>query len=152
MYIYIFPFGFLWVSLASLWLPLSQLWAPFGSFGSPWAPFGCSLDPFGSIWLALGLPSALFGEPLSHICNYIENLMSFTQKCIKYHEAVNKTQLLGICPWSSRSPWKWCHRVLLRPSLPHTPRVRMMGVKQTPSNYVSSPNDHHSKTFLYFQC
>ena len=56
------------------------------------------------------------------------------------HETFNKNQLFGICqrcPRCPRSQRKWCQQVLLRPSLPHTPGVRMTGVKQTPSNYIS---------------
>ena len=52
------------------------------------------------------------------------------------HETVFKKQLWGIChrsPASPPSPRKWCQQVLLRPSLPHAPGVRMTGVKQTPS-------------------
>ena len=50
------------------------------------------------------------------------------------HEAVFKKQLRETCQRSPRNPRKWCQQVLLRPSLPHAPGVRMTGVKQTPSN------------------
>ena len=46
------------------------------------------LAPFGSPRGALGLPLAVlwgpFGEPLGNIGNFIENWMSFTEKCVKF--------------------------------------------------------------------
>ena len=53
---------------------------------------------------------------------------------------VDKTLLWNTPPdpvGSSRIQRKWCHDLQLRPSLPHAPGVRMTGVKQTPSNYIS---------------
>ena len=62
------------------------------------------------------------------------------RKMCQIHETVFINQLLRICqpvppvPPVPIVPRKWWHEVLLGPSLPHAPGVRMMGVKQTPSN------------------
>ena len=71
-------------------------------------------------------------------CRFYWKLDVRYREMCQIHETVNKKQLWGIChpsPRSHPSPRKWCQQVLLRPSLPHAPGVRMTGVKQTPSKF-----------------
>ena len=75
-----------------------------------------------------------FGK-ISYVGDFIETWTSFTEKRVKFMKLSTKQLLWGICPRSPRSPPsqpKWCQQVLLRPSLPHAPGVRMTGVQQTP--------------------
>ena len=81
----------LWLPLASLgclWNAFGDPWVDFGlrfdSLGSPWTLSGRPLGAFGFLWPPLGPPLALFGQPLGHIGNFIENWMSFTEKCVKF--------------------------------------------------------------------
>ena len=69
---------------ASFCPALGSLWFHLGALGSLGAPFGSLWAPFGSLWPALGLPLAPFWEPLGHICNFIKNWMSFTEKCVNF--------------------------------------------------------------------
>ena len=73
------------------------------------------------------------GEQTSKIMD-----IHYRQMC-QIHDTVVRNQLFGICipvPRVPRVPPKWCHEVLLGPSLPHAPGVRMTGVEQTPSSYL----------------
>ena len=72
--------------------------------------------------------------------------IAYREMC-QIHETVVINQLFRICPAVPLVPpvplvpRKWWHEVLLGPSLPHAPGVRMTGVKQTLSNYPSeTPN------------
>ena len=112
--------GFLLVSFWLFWELLGSLWA---SFGRLWTPLARPWASFGSLWGALG-PHWQFNRKLDVL---------YREMC-QIHETVFKSQLFGICIAVPRVPLKWCHEVLLGPSLPHAPGVRMTWVSQTPSN------------------